>query len=71
VVVLLVVSKNLEGLMEEETDPWRTLCHGIPLNNLKQGVALTDEILYSHLKKKQKQKTTNHIHTVLILFWKD
>lgn len=35
VVVFLVVSKNLEGLTEEKKDPWRTLCHGIPLNNLK------------------------------------
>lgn len=31
----------------------RTLCHGIPLDNLKQAVALTDDVLYSHLKNKQ------------------
>lgn len=53
VAVPLVVSKNQEGLMAEEMDLWRTLCHGIPLNNSKQAVALTDEVLYSHLKKNQ------------------
>lgn len=50
--LLLVVSKTLDGLMKEEMDPWRTLCHDIPLNNLKQAVALVDEVLYSHLKNK-------------------
>lgn len=39
--------------MEEETDPWRTLYHGIPLSKLKQAVALSDEVLHSHLKNKQ------------------
>lgn len=33
-------------------DPQRIFGHGIPLNNLKQAVALIDEVLYTHLKNK-------------------
>lgn len=41
--------------MEEEIDPWRrrTLCHSIPLSNLKEAVVLKEEVRYSYLKNKQ------------------
>lgn len=49
VVVLLLVWKPLEGLVEEETDPWRILCHGILWSDLDQA----GEVLDSHLNNKQ------------------
>lgn len=43
-------------------DPQRIFCHGNPLNNLKQAVALIAEVLYTHLK--------NKTETLLIIFLK-
>lgn len=48
-VVSFEVLNILEVLMVEETEHQRTVCHGTPLNNLKQAVALADELLHTHL----------------------
>lgn len=49
VVVSFEVLKILEVLMVEEMEHQRTVCHGTPLNNFEQAVALADELLCTHL----------------------